>query len=105
MRRAFIECVQHGKPERGHAKIIGVKFRHPRVVKGVEGVLRNGFDKTATEFAIEFPPPEEAVGIDHWVSLFEIYTPARGEEGIGMKEIHSKLVERSGGEGCFMPED
>eukprot|EP00966_Prymnesium_polylepis_P161115 3723254-Prymnesium_polylepis.1 len=40
-----------------------------------QGVLRNGFDKTATEFAIEFPPPAEEVGIDHWVSLFEIYNP------------------------------
>ena len=29
--------------------------------------------------------------MDHWVSLFEVYTPVRGDEGMGMKDIHDKL--------------
>jgi len=55
-------------------------------------VLRCGFDKGATEYAIDFPADEVARGIDHWVSLYEVYTPARGEDGIGMKAIYDQLT-------------
>ena len=67
-------------------------------------VRLDGFDKTSTDFATD-PPPAEAVGIGGFVSLFEIYNPARGEEGIGMKDIYNILAERGGGEGNFMTED
>mmetsp|Transcript_82832 Transcript_82832/g.165327 ORF Transcript_82832/g.165327 Transcript_82832/m.165327 type:complete len:646 (-) Transcript_82832:147-2084(-) len=57
------------------------------------GVLQNGFNKDATEFAIEFPVDEEVRGMGHWVSKFEIYTPTRGEEGLLISDIYAKLKE------------
>ena len=55
-------------------------------------VLQHGFDKEATDYAIEFPADEAACGLDHWASLFEVYAPARGEGGIGMKDVYEMLM-------------
>jgi hypothetical protein len=64
-------------------------------------VLTHGFNKDATDNAIDFPVDEEARGMDYWVSLFEVYVPSRGEAGVGMKDIYSLLSPKGLG---MMPE-
>eukprot|EP00966_Prymnesium_polylepis_P063133 1465454-Prymnesium_polylepis.1 len=65
-------------------------------------VLTYGFNKDATDNAIDFPVDEEARGMDYWVSLFEVYVPSRGEAGVGMKDIYSLLSPKGLG---MMPEN
>ena len=50
------------------------------------------FDTTETEFALTFPPPAQARGMEYYVGLFKVYAPARGAEGIGMEAIYSQLT-------------
>ena len=54
------------------------------------------FDSSETAFAIDFPPPAEAVGIQHWVDMYEVFEPARGAQGIGMEAIYSELCAQRG---------
>ena len=65
-------------------------------------VLTRGFNKDATDYAIDFPVDEEARGMDYWVSLFEVYVPSKGEAGVGMKDIYSLLSPKGLG---VMPEN
>ena len=49
------------------------------------------FDTHETEFALTFPAPLAARGMDYYVKLFEVYTPTPGEDGVGMQAIYEQL--------------
>ena len=92
---ASIDDVTVFAAENGLRELIGEEYWIPMIRLLYEHyhcvLQRGGFDKDATDYAIEFPVDEVARGIDYWVSLYEVYTPARGEDGIGMKGIYSQL--------------
>ena len=86
--------------ERGVRDLIGTRYWIPmlRVLHELyHEVMQGGdtprFDTTESEFAMEFPAATEARGIQYYVDLFEVYEPARGEDGLGMQVIFQELKE------------
>jgi hypothetical protein len=95
--------------ERGVRDLIGERYwismlriLHQLYHDVMQGDSTPRFDLQVSEFALDFPSPPVARSMDYYVNLFEVYYPARGEEGLGMRAIHSELV---GSHGLQLSED
>ena len=62
----------------------------------VMGPTKISFNTEHTDFAIEFPQPASATGMDHFANLFEVYEPEPGEDSYSVTQLYGMLRDQHG---------